>query len=163
MQKDFEEFWDRLDDIRTGMLEVDGRFVPMTLSTEPEDGRIWFLTARGTDPADAANANAATRFVVANDREGIYADIKGKLSVSTDRRILDEVWSPIAKTWFEEGKEDPDLVLICLTPQSAEVWLGPESGFEALLTLAKVRLGGDREEMGSQFTLTFDTTAPPPA
>lgn len=155
MAKNREEFWDRLEDIRTGMLNIGGRFIPITLNTEPEDGKIWFLTARGTDPAKAAEAGEATHLVVANDGEGIYADIHGKLSVSQDRDVLDEVWSPMAKIWFDKGKDDPDLVLMCLTPDNAEVWLGPESGLEGIISLVKARFGGDVDELGEHFTLDF--------
>src|SRR5690606_384945 len=117
----------RLDDIRTGMIEVEGRFVPMTLSLEPEDGNLWFLTAKGTDLVAAAEKGAESRFVVSDDGEGIYADIKGKLGVSEDREKLDEIWNAMSSAWFEEGKDDPDIALVYLAPATAEVWLAPES------------------------------------
>lgn len=154
-----EEFWDRIEDIRTGMLLVEERFVPMTLKTEPEDGHIWFLTAKQTAPGKAALAGDTTRLVVANDSKGAYADIKGKLSVSDDRAKLDEVWSPMAKAWFDQGKDDPDLLLVRLTPATAEVWLGPESGLQGIVAMVKARFGNETDDMGEHFTLTFNVAA----
>ena len=150
-----EEFWDRLEDCRTGMMEVDKGFVPMTHNLEPEDGNIWFLTAHGTAMAEAAAAGAATRYIVCNDAESVYATIEGQLSVSTDKAKLDEVWNVMASAWYEEGKEDPDLVLVKLRPSQAEVWLGPESGVKFLFSVAKAKLTGDEPDMGSHFKLAF--------
>lgn len=152
---DREEFWDRLEDVRTGMLETGGRFVPMSHSLEPEDGKLWFLTAKDTPMAKAAAAGAEARYVVSSDAEGIYASVKGRLMVSNDRAILDEVWSAMAAQWFEQGKEDPDLALIALTPAAAEVWLGPESGLQFLMQMAKAKLTGDEPDLGRTFELSF--------
>ena len=150
-----EEFWDRLEDCRTGMLEVDKGFVPMTHSLEPEDGNIWFLTAQGTAMAEAAAAGASTRYIVANDSAAIYTEIEGTLSLSQDREKLDEVWSFVADSFYDEGKEDPDLRLVKLTPAKAEVWLGPESGFKFLWAMAKAKISGETADYGSQFSLDF--------
>ena len=155
MSEDREEFWDRLDDIRTGMIEVEGRFVPMTLSLEPEDGKLWFLTAKGTALVAAASVGAESRFVVSDDREGIYADIKGKLGVSTSREKLDEIWTAMSSAWFEEGKSDPDIALVYLAPATAEVWLAPESSLKFFLSVAKAKITGVEPDMGRHFSLTF--------
>ena len=150
-----EEFWDRLEDCRTGMLEVEGKFVPMTHNLEPEDGNIWFLTAKGTGMAAAAAAGAATRYIVCSDSESVYAAIEGSLSESNDRQKLDEVWSVMASAWYEEGKEDPDLVLVRMKPAAAEVWLGPESGVKFLFSMAKAKITGEEPDFGSHFKLEF--------
>ena len=150
-----EEFWDRLDDCRSGMLDLDGRAVPMTHNLEPEDGNIWFLTAKGTEMAGAAAASKNARYIVCNDPEAIYAQVEGVLSVSTDKAKLDEVWSVMASTWFEEGKQDPDLVLVRFRPAKAEIWLGPESGFKFLWSVAKAKVTGDQPDYGDHFELTF--------
>lgn len=150
-----EEFWDRLEDVRAGMLEVDGAFLPMSHNLEPEDGNIWFITARGTAMEKAAGKGAETRYVVSSTGQGLYAEIRGRLEISQDREKLDEVWSTVAATWFEDGKQDPDLVLMRLIPSSAEVWLGPESGLAFLYEMAKAKITGEKPDYGDQFSLSF--------
>lgn len=150
-----EEFWDRLEDCRSGMLEVGGRFVPMTHNLEPEDGRIWFLTAKGTDMAAAAAANEESRYVVSNDSQALYVAVKGVLHRSDDPQKLEEVWNEMAKLWFEEGKQDPDLELIYLQPKTAEVWLGPESGLKFFWSVVKSKVTDEEPDFGSHFELTF--------
>ncbi|RRH68839.1 pyridoxamine 5'-phosphate oxidase family protein [Falsigemmobacter faecalis] len=150
-----KEFWDRLEDCRSGMLEVSGRFVPMTHNLEPEDGRIWFLTAKGTDMAAAAAANAESRYIVSNDSTALYVTVQGVLHRSDDREKLDEVWSAMAKLWFDEGRQDPDLELIYLQPGTAEVWLGPESGLKFFWSVVKSKLTEGEPDMGAHFQLKF--------
>ena len=150
-----KEFWDRVEDCRSGMLEVGGRIVPMTHNLEPEDGNIWFLTAKGTDMAEAAAKGESSRYIVCNDAEAIYAVVEGALSVSEDRAKLDQVWSVMASAWYEEGKEDPDLVLVCLKPKAAEVWLGPESGLKFVWSVAKSKVTGEEPDYGDHFELSF--------
>ncbi len=150
-----KEFWSRISDVRTGMLEVQDRFVPMSHSTDPDDGNLWFITAKGTPMAAAADAGATCRYIVCSDPESIYADITGKLAVSNDPEKLDEVWNFVASSWFEEGKQDPDLLLVRLRPDQSELWLGPESGVTFLLEIAKAKVTGDKPNMGSHTTLSF--------
>lgn len=150
-----DDFWDRLEDCRSGMMEVESKFVPMTHNLEPEDGSIWFLTAKGTAMAQAAAAGAQTRYIVCNDSQSIYASIDGTLAQSHDRKKLDEVWSVMASAWYEEGKDDPDLLLVRMKPTAAEVWLGPESGMKFLFSVAKAKITGEEPDFGAHFTLTF--------
>ena len=149
-----KEFWDRLADVRAGMLEIDGAFLPMSHNIQPEDGNLWFITAQGTAMAEAAAKGAATRYVVGDNGVSLYAEVKGRLAVSEDRKKLDEVWTAVASAWFEEGKDSPDLVLIRMVPDSAEVWLGPESGVGFLFTLVKAKVTGGKPDYGDQFALT---------
>ncbi|TRW93056.1 general stress protein [Paracoccus sp. M683] len=150
-----EEFWDRLEDVRAGMLEIDGAFLPMSHNLEPEDGNIWFITAKGTSMARAAGEGARTRYIVSDTAQGIHAEIKGQLEISHDKEKLDEVWSTVASAWFEDGKSDIDIVLIRLIPASAEVWLGPESGLAFLFDLAKAKISGKKPDYAPKFSLSF--------
>ena len=39
-----------------------------------------------------------------------------------DKKQIDRLWSPILKTWFNEGKDDPELELISVRPLEAYYW-----------------------------------------
>ncbi|MDO5657405.1 MAG: pyridoxamine 5'-phosphate oxidase family protein [Paracoccus sp. (in: a-proteobacteria)] len=150
-----KQFWDRLESIRTGMLEIDGRFLPMSHNLAPEDGNIWFITAQGTAMADAAAAGETARYVISGDGNGLYASINGGLEISNDPERLEQVWNFIASSWFEDGKRDDDLVLIRYRPANAEVWLTGKSGLGFLYQVAKAHVTGDKPDMGVHTLLTF--------
>jgi general stress protein 26 len=35
---------------------------------------------------------------------------------------VEELWSPLVKTWFKEGKDDPNISILKVTPTSAYYW-----------------------------------------
>ena len=39
-----------------------------------------------------------------------------------DRPRLDELWEPVLKTWFTEGKNDPRITVIRFTPTDGYYW-----------------------------------------
>lgn len=151
-----EEFRKRLEGVRTGMLEVEGRYVPMSHSLTDGDDYIWFLTARETDMAKAAKQGDQARYVVSSDDKGLYADIEGHLQEVTDPETLDEIWNVVAASWFEDGKRDPDLVLVRYTPKTAEVWLTEGGAIKFFYQVARANITGKHPDMGSRFTLNFD-------
>ncbi|MFD2856455.1 pyridoxamine 5'-phosphate oxidase family protein [Seohaeicola zhoushanensis] len=84
----------------------------------------------------------------------IYATIDGAMALSDDKAKLDELWSPIAGAWFDEGKEDKDVRLVRMTPARAEVWATDgAAGF--LYEIAKANLTGEQPDMGEHARITF--------
>lgn len=149
------EFWDRLADVRAGLMEVDGRLFPMSPSCAPEDGCIWFLTAHGTDAADAAKAGSDIRFAISDTRAGLHGSVEGTLEISHDQEKLDEVWNFVAASWYEDGKDDKDLVLARMIPRKAELWLSTQSGAVFLYETLKANLTDTQPDMGRHVTVTF--------
>ncbi len=151
-----EKFWDRLKDINAGMLATpDDRARPMSHSIRDTDERVlWFITAHGTDIADAAKSGSAVTYLVACQKAKLYATIEGALDVVTDEKTLDDIWSPIAAAWFEDGKQDPDLCLVRMTLSKSEVWT-TDGGAKFLYEIAKSNLTDDMPDMGEHAVLTF--------
>ncbi|MEL6450977.1 MAG: pyridoxamine 5'-phosphate oxidase family protein [Pseudomonadota bacterium] len=152
-------FWSRMDDVQAGMLGLKSgpRLIPMAPSVDDDvPDHIWFITAHGTDLAQATAQGAQpARFVVADGSAGLYADIDGTLAQVDDAQALDEVWSVFASAWFDEGKEDKDICLLRFSPASADVSVTPTSGAKVLFEIAKGNLTDDRPDMGTQGPITF--------
>ena len=150
-----ELFWDRIGGITSGMLSSDGaRPVPMSHTAVREDRALWFITAKGTDIADAAGSNPSASYIVACQKGQLYAAIDGSLSISEDRAKLDEIWSPIASAWFEDGQQDEDIVLVKFALSEGEIW-ATDGGARFLYEIAKGNLTGAEPDMGEHGTVTF--------
>lgn len=151
------QFWSRLDDINSGMLGVtqDSRLVPMSHYTDRKVGVLWFITAKDTDLArSVASGPQDAMHVVSDAGQGLYARIHGTLSLSDNRAKLDELWNAVASSWFEDGKQDPDVQLLRLDLTEAEVWAtGGSMAF--LYQIAKSKITGDKPDMGDHYFLTF--------
>lgn len=48
--------------------------------------------------------------------------VNGEAEIILDKAKIEELWSPIAKIWFKEGKNDPNISVIKATPTSAYYW-----------------------------------------
>ncbi|WBU51836.1 pyridoxamine 5'-phosphate oxidase family protein [Paracoccus sp. SCSIO 75233] len=150
------EFRDRLESIRTGMLEVDGRFLPMSHNMIDGDPDLWFITAKDTPMAKAAAGQGVqARYMICSDGKGLYADIEGELSLSDDKEKLDAVWGMVASSWFEEGKEDPDLQLVRYTPNKAEIWVTEGGALGFLYEVAKSKVTGKQPDLGTHTSITL--------
>lgn len=151
-----EHFWDRLDDVNAGMLNVaEGRPIPMSHYADRDGGSLWFITARGTDLEAALRGGAKPgRYIVASGSGQIYANVEGELSLSMDKAKLDELWNAVADAWFEGGESDPDVQLVKFTLREAEVWATPGNlGF--LYQIAKAQVTDEKPDMGEHGTLKF--------
>lgn len=151
-----DDFWPRLKKINAGMLDPStGRPVPMSHYPDRENGALWFITAHGTDLADAVEDGPKTaRYIVASGDGNLYARIDGEVSLSTDAEKLDEIWNAIAAAWFEDGRRDEDIVLVRMRLTEAEIW-ATDGGMAFLFETAKANLTGTKPDIGDTGVLTF--------
>ncbi|ASM72690.1 MULTISPECIES: pyridoxamine 5'-phosphate oxidase family protein [Roseobacteraceae] len=151
-----ETFWDRLEGITAGMLATPSdRARPMSHNIRDDDEQVlWFITAHGTDIADAAKLGSAATYLVACQHNKLYATIEGALDVVSDKEVLDELWSPAADAWFEGGEHDVDVCLVRMKPSKAEVWLTDGSA-RFFYEVAKANLTDKKPDLGTYGVLTF--------
>ncbi|QIE44106.1 pyridoxamine 5'-phosphate oxidase family protein [Pseudohalocynthiibacter aestuariivivens] len=149
------EFWERAEKISAGMLSATGAPPrPMAHQVRQDDNALWFITAKATDIADAAQNGAQAQHILACSHGQLYAVIDGTLHVETDPQKLDDIWSPLASVWFEDGREDDDICLVRFTPQQAEVWT-TDGAAKALYEFAKAAIKDEMPDTGDHARLHF--------
>ncbi len=95
---------------------------PMSVQRVDDDGSIWFLSAKDSHKnAELAVDPAVELFFQASAHSG-FLHLRGQASVTTDRHVTDELWEPLAKVWFTEGKDDPRITAIKVTPTDGYYW-----------------------------------------
>jgi len=119
------KLWAGLRSDRTVMLghtlQAGGAARPMTAIVESSEDRgpLWFFTSRKSELA-GAKGEAATAVYVAQGHD-LFARIEGTLTNATDRLMIERLWNPFVAAWYD-GKDDPDITLLRLDLQSAEIW-----------------------------------------
>ena len=114
---------------------------------------MWFITAQGTHLVEILEGGGKDALYVVADGGGqLFARVEGRLELSNDRAKLDEIWNGVASTWFEEGKQDPDVRLLKFSIGDAEVWT-TTGGLGFLYEVAKAKLTGAEPDMGEHFRL----------
>ena len=149
-----DKAWQLAEKIRIGMFTTwDGtqqRIRPLTATVDRDAHAIYFLidVTGGTTLAAATGAPSLTlaeqieRFPTVTiafvDQGGSdYVTITGEAAVSNDREKIRELWTPFAKAWWDSA-DDPDIRLVTVRPDNAEIWEGPNKlvAYAVMLTAA---------------------------
>lgn len=149
-----DKAWKLAEKIRVGLFNTwDGtqqRVRPLSATVDRDEHAIYFLIGidGGTTLAEATGAPALTlaqqieRFPrvsvsFADQSSSDYAVIAGDAEVTNDRAKIKELWTPFAKAWWD-GPEDPNIRLVTVHPENAELWEGPNKlvAYAVMLTAA---------------------------
>ena len=101
-----------------------------------------------------ANPNVCLTFVYA--KEKVYLSITGKASVSRDSERAKALWNEEQQVWWPGGPEDPNLLVMKIEPERAEMWDGPASSAVAAFEFARARLTGTQPNLGEKRKVTVE-------
>ena len=79
-----------------------------------------------------------------------FVSVAGHAELSNDRDKIAELWSAFDKAWWDD-ETDPDIRLLTVTPETAELWDSPgkAAAFTAMLAAA---VTGAKPKMGDNAT-----------
>ena len=100
---------------------------PMTPQELDEDGCIWFFAYKNSGLTFSVENEQSVNISYSSSDKNLYISISGAATVVDDTQKAKELWKPNLKTWFPEGLEDPNLVLLKVQAQCAEYWDEPTS------------------------------------
>ncbi|QNM83379.1 pyridoxamine 5'-phosphate oxidase family protein [Sphingomonas sabuli] len=139
------DFWDALDDSPFMMLGLKGSGMTRPMTAQVDDQKdIYFFASKSEELVKDLGTSGDAIAAYASKGHDFFASVKGRLEVSNDRAKIDELWNPMVATWYKDGKEDPDLVLLRLADPTADVW--KSDGTSLLKTVWLKLTGGDPGE-----------------
>ncbi len=128
---------DELDDVRAGMLGIEGtsqHMQPMTHFVDRREGCLYFITSRETDLAKSIVHSATAHYCLVSNDHDYHACMSGEISIINDREKLEELWSPMMAAWFEGGQDNPNITMLKMSLNEASVWASTRNalrfGFE---------------------------------
>ena len=86
------------------------------------DGDLWFVTRSTAPKTEEIRENQHVNVAYADPDDGRFVSISGLASLVRDPKKVDELWSRRLRIWFPDGKKDPELALIRVRIDRAEVW-----------------------------------------
>ena len=125
---------------------------PMTTQQTEFDGDLWFIGSKDSEGVHDMGQRPQVNVSYSDPDGSNYVSLTGTAELVEDRAKLDELWSDFYKTYFEGGKEDPNIQLIRINAHGAELWEGPGK-VKALYELAKGAVTGQRGDMGTNETV----------
>lgn len=95
---------------------------PMSVQKVCDQGNFWFLSPGDSHKNDAIAGDPRVQLFFSNTSDYEFLSVYGHATILRDREKIEELWTPIAKAWFEDGKDDPNVTVIKVTPDDAYYW-----------------------------------------
>ncbi|MCM2348386.1 MAG: pyridoxamine 5'-phosphate oxidase family protein [Bacteriovoracaceae bacterium] len=147
---DLEKLTSMIKDIKYTMLTTiseDGSLhsrpmVSQDFSKVHFDGTLWFFSRKSSLKNHAIGHEQHVNIAYANPDKQRYISVSGTATISEDKEKMKELWSSEFSTWFPQGLEDPELSLIGVHVDSAEIWDTLPSKMVQLAGFVKAKLTG---------------------
>lgn len=95
---------------------------PMNVLKTDHLGNLWFLSAKDSHKnAEIVREPSVELFFQASAHSG-FLHLTGTATISTNPEIIADLWNPLLKTWFTEGKDDPRITAIKFAPDHGYYW-----------------------------------------
>jgi len=143
-----EDLRDRLKGERTAMLTtVDERGTlssrPLTVQSFNDFGDVFFLVGRDSDWVNPSATEAANVAIV--DDGATWVSIAGRMHISSDEKLLDELWDDTSAAFFPNGKTDA--VVAHVQSDRWEYWTAANAAVQ-VFEFVKAKLTDDAPDMG---------------
>lgn len=94
---------------------------PMAAQKIDDEGNLWFLSDKTSEKNSdiVANPKVELFFSAPHDQ---FLTLHGQATISYDRELIKELFTPIVKVWMPKGEDDPNLSVIKITPVEGYYW-----------------------------------------
>ena len=154
------QLFSQLDDVRAGMLGVDGarqHMQPMTHNVDAENQEIWFITSRKTDLVEEIGTGSTAQYCVIGEDHDYYACLRGPIEQVEDEAKLDELWNAVVAAWFDDGREDSDVTLLRMTLNDGAIWTATDSAVVFGLQIAMANMDREKKpDLGEHHLIQFN-------
>jgi len=128
---------------------------PMATAKVEEDGSIWFFTNEYSLKSTEISKENQVTLGYSSPSDNTYVTINGKAELVDDQVRKEAYFSAPVKAWFPDGIEDPRLILIKVSPATAEYWDGSSSKVVVAFNMIKAIVTGGQYEEGKHDKINF--------
>ncbi len=154
-----QKMWQMIKGIGFAMLTTeDGdnlRARPMVAAQEEFDGNLWFFTRASSHKVQEADGGHRVGVTYAEPSKQDYVSLSGHARLVRDKATIAEHWSEAMRTWFPQGKDDPDIALLKVEISMAEYWDAPNSTMVHAYGYVKAVVTGEPPHPGENEKLRF--------
>jgi general stress protein 26 len=148
--EDLKRLAELIAEAEVGMLttrDLDGtlRSRPLATLEVTDDGELWFFTSIKSPKIQELDEDNRVNLSYARPGEQNYVSVSGRARILRDPERAKRLWSKWSEVWFENGPDDPDLVLLNVRVEKAEYWDAPGSLIGRTFGLLRA-LSGDEDE-----------------
>lgn len=132
----------------TSVTDMPFRTRPMSTLEVDEEGNLWFFSAKSSDKNDEIKNDDTVQLIYSKNSDVHFLTITGKATIVEDQAKKDELWNPIVKAFFPEGKDDPNLSLVKIKPEAAHYWDTINGKMITWFKMAASAVTGNQNDVG---------------
>lgn len=95
---------------------------PMTVKGIDANGVLWFLSTRDSDHYRSIESDPKLILTFSNESEEQYLSVSGLGSHITTKTIIDAMWRDQDAKWYDNGREDFNVVALKVDITDAYYW-----------------------------------------
>ena len=95
---------------------------PMSVQKVDDEGYLWFLSASDSSQNTQIARDSSVQLMFQGSAHSDFLTLYGAATVTRDKAKIEELWEPIVKVWFTEGKDDPRITVIRVAPSEGYYW-----------------------------------------
>jgi len=149
-----------VEEIEVAMMttrRADGHLVsrPMAVQKNAPGADFWFVSERDAAKVEEIRSDPHVNLGFYKDRTREFVSVSGIANLSDDRATIGQLWQPDWRVWFEDkggafdgSADDPRLLLIGVTAESAHFLSIEKPQVVVLFELAKGIVTGKAPDLG---------------
>lgn len=142
--------------LTTNLTEIPLATRPMSVQKVCDQGNFWFLSSIDSKKNAEINLDPRVQLFFSNTSNSEFLTVYGKASIIKDKMKIEELWSPLAKAWFTEGKDDPRISVIKVSPEDSFYWDTKYGKMVSSVKIAISALTGETMDVGVKGALTLN-------
>jgi general stress protein 26 len=152
-----DRVWDIVEHVGVCMLTT--RFAgglrsrPLEARPDREQGLIQFIVDLRAGKDDEIDAVPDVCLTFIHNKQKAYLSITGRAEVLDDPARARVIWKKTDAAWWS-GPDDPNVRVLSVEPQTAELWDGPASAEVARYEFAKAFATGEKPNLGENRKVT---------
>ena len=111
---------------------------PMSVRQVDDHGHLWFLSASDSTQNEQLAADNYAQLMFQGKSHSDFLTLYGTVTVTRDKAKIHELWSPLIKTWFTEGENDPRITVLEFAPAEGYYW---DTKHNRMIAFAKMVAG----------------------
>lgn len=108
---------------------------PMSAQQVDDNGNLWFLSDKDSTKNMELKNDDHVQLLFSGSSHSDFLSVYGTATILYDKEKIKELWEPIVKAWFKEGKDDPQISVIKIMPEEGYYW---DTKHGKLVSLAKI-------------------------
>lgn len=128
---------------------------PMSVQEVDDQGNLWFISSATSNKNFEIKKDDDVQLFFSNSNNSQFLSFYGEATIYNDEEKIEEIWNPIAKAWFEEGKDDPKVTVIKVSPKDVYYWDTKDGKIISIFKMAGAAILGTKPDVGVEGKLNI--------